>query len=58
MSQKHLNQPIFDPEDRAPTNDWQLRLEAITHLDPDEQETIRTVIDGFLLRHQARKLAS
>jgi transcriptional regulator with XRE-family HTH domain len=52
------DQLIFDPEDRAPTNDWQLRLEAITHLDPDEQETIRTVIDGILLRHQARKLAS
>ena len=32
-----------------------------THIDPDEQETIRTVIDGILLlvlRYQARKLAS
>jgi hypothetical protein len=38
--------------------DWQLRLDAITHLDPDEQHTIRTVIDGILIRHQARKLAS
>ena len=52
------DQLIFDPDERAPTNDWQLRLEAITHLDPDEQHAIRTVIDGILLRHQARKLAS
>ena len=26
--------------------------------DPDERTTIRTVIDGILIRHQARKLAS
>ena len=32
-------------------------LEAITHLNPDAQESIRTVIDGILMRHQARKLA-
>ena len=29
-----------------------------THLDPDEQAAIRTLIDSILLRHQARKLAS
>ncbi len=52
------DQLIFDPDERAPTNDWQLRLEAIQHLDPDEQNTIRTVIEGILIRHQARKLAS
>lgn len=48
---------IFDPDEHTP-DDWQLRLQAITHLDPDEQHTIRTVIDGILIRHQARKLAS
>ena len=37
---------------------WQLRLEALTHLDPDEQAAIRNLIDSILLRHQARKLAS
>jgi hypothetical protein len=33
-------------------------LEAITQLDPDEQAAIRTLIEGTLLRHQARKLAA
>lgn len=51
------DQLIFDND---PTTDqpWQLRLEAINHLDPDEQAAIRTLIDSILLRHQARKLAS
>jgi transcriptional regulator with XRE-family HTH domain len=53
----NADQLIFDPNEHTP-NDWQLRLQAITHLDPDEQNTIRTVIDGILIRHQARKLAS
>lgn len=53
----NADQLIFDPDEHTP-DDWQLRLQAITHLDPDEQHAIRTVIDGILIRHQARKLAS
>ena len=55
----NADQLIFDNTESEATNgEWHLRLEAITHLDPDEQNAIRTVIDGILLRHQARKLAS
>jgi transcriptional regulator with XRE-family HTH domain len=50
------DQLIFNTDPAS--NDWQLRIDAIQHLDPDEQATIRTVIDGILIRHQARKLAS
>lgn len=32
-------------------------LEALNQLDPDEQAGIRALIEGALLRHQARKLA-
>jgi hypothetical protein len=50
---------VFDNEPSTTTDHmWQLRLEALTHLDPDEQAAIRTLIDSILLRHQARKLAS
>jgi len=55
----NADQLIFDNTETGPENgEWHLRLEAITHLDPDEQAAIRTVIDGILLRHQARKIAS
>jgi len=33
-------------------------LEALDQLDPDEQAASRTVIEGTLLRHQARRLAA
>ena len=49
---------IFNTTPQPEHHDWQLRLEAITQLDPDEQQALRTVIDGILIRHQARKLAS
>ena len=48
---------IFDYEEHT-FDDWHPRLEAINHLDPEEQHTIRNVIDGILIRHLARKLAS
>ena len=51
---------IFDPDERDTNIPTELRhhLEAITQLDPDEQAAIRTLIEGTLLRHQARKLAA
>lgn len=55
----NADQLIFNHDETSGENsEWHLRLEAIQHLDPDEQQAIKTVIDGILLRHQARKLAS
>jgi len=41
----------------AAAPDLRLHLEAINQLDEDEQDAIRAIIEGALLRHQARKLA-
>jgi len=49
---------LFDNEERGPKNpELKHHLEAINHLNPDEQNAIITLIEGTLLRHQARKLA-
>jgi hypothetical protein len=32
-----------------------LRLEALDQLDPDEQDHIRALIEGAILRHQVRQ---
>lgn len=49
---------LFEPDERGPQNpSLRLRLEAIDQLDPDEQNAIRTLIEGAILRHQARQLA-
>jgi transcriptional regulator with XRE-family HTH domain len=50
---------IFDEDERGP-QDPGLRqhLAALDVLDPDELAAVRTVIEGTLLRHQARRLAA
>jgi transcriptional regulator with XRE-family HTH domain len=45
-------------DDNTLPPDLRHHLAAITQLDPDEQTTIRHVIEGALLRHHARQLAS
>jgi transcriptional regulator with XRE-family HTH domain len=49
---------LFDPEERTIPDDLTHHLEAINQLDPDERHAIRTLLEGTLLRHQARKLAA
>jgi transcriptional regulator with XRE-family HTH domain len=48
---------IFDETERTIPDDIAHHLEAIGQLDPDEQAAIRQLIEGALLRHQARRLA-
>lgn len=48
---------LFETNERGPNNDLKLHLEAINQIDKDEQQTIKHLIEGALLRHQAKKLA-
>lgn len=51
------DQLVFPNNNRGPTTDINIHLEAINQLDEDEQNNIKALIEGALLRHQARKLA-
>jgi len=49
---------LFEPDERGPQEpSLRLRLEALDRLDPDEQAAVRALIEGVLLRHEARQLA-
>jgi transcriptional regulator with XRE-family HTH domain len=49
---------VFDPDERGPQDEsLRLHLAALDQLDPDERNSIRALIEGALLRHQARRLA-
>lgn len=52
-----IDELAFDEGERGPSDDLRLHLEAIQHLDPDEQAVIRTLIESMLLRHEARRWA-
>ena len=47
---------LFDDDDRGPaTPSLRLKLEALDRLDPDEQNHVTALIEGALLRHDARR---
>jgi len=50
---------VFNPDERGPADDTlRMHLAALDQLDPDERATIRALIEGALLRHQARRLSA
>ena len=46
---------LFDTDERQPPDDLTLHLEAINHLNPDDQDLIRSIIEAILLRHDTRR---
>lgn len=49
---------LFDEGDRGPDDDLQLHFEAVSKLDPDEKKTIKELLEGMLLKHEAKKVHS
>lgn len=49
---------IFEEGERKPDESLALLLEGVSHLDPDEKHVIREMVEGILLKHQARRLIS
>jgi len=49
---------LFDEGDRGPDDDLQLHFEAVPKLDPDEKKTIKELLEGMLLKHEAKKVRS
>ena|SRR5579883_3053379 len=46
---------LFDDDERGPDDDLRLAFEATRALDVDEKETLKALLEGFLLRHDARR---
>ena len=49
---------VFDEAERGPSEDLRLQFEAIASLDDDEKQVVRSVIEGILLKHEARRWAA
>ncbi|MFN8038875.1 MAG: helix-turn-helix transcriptional regulator [Acidimicrobiales bacterium] len=47
---------VFDEGERGPDDELALTFEAITGLEPDERAHVQAVLEGLLLRHQARRI--
>jgi transcriptional regulator with XRE-family HTH domain len=49
---------LFDPEERGPSDDLRLQFEAASRLDPEERRILKELIEGILLKHEAKRWAS
>ncbi|CAB1062174.1 hypothetical protein D1BOALGB6SA_6950 [Olavius sp. associated proteobacterium Delta 1] len=47
---------LFDDKERKPPEDFLLQFDALMQLNAEEKKIARAVLDGLVLRHQARKL--
>ena len=49
---------LFDKDERGPDEDLRLQFEAASRLSPEEKQVIRTVIEGIIVNHEVKRLAS
>ena len=49
---------LFDEDERGPDDDLRLQFEATRVLDDGEKEALKALLEGFLLRHDARRWTS
>jgi len=52
------NELVFGEDERGPGDDLRLQFEAISNFDPDEEKTAKDVLDGLILKHEARRWAT
>ncbi len=48
---------LFDEDERGPDDDLRLQFEAVSQLGDDEKEVVRSVLEGLLLKNQAKRIA-
>jgi transcriptional regulator with XRE-family HTH domain len=46
---------LFETDERGPDEDLRLQFEAVTNLDDGEKAVIKELIEGMLLKHDAKR---
>jgi hypothetical protein len=49
---------IFDDAERGADDELRMQFEAISKYDAEEKKTAKEVLDGLILRHEARRCTS
>jgi transcriptional regulator with XRE-family HTH domain len=50
-----LDALVFSGESRGPDDDLRLQFEAVSQFDADEKRTIRELLEGMIIKHEARR---
>ncbi len=48
---------LFGKDERGPDADLRFQFEAVSRFDADDRKAARAVLDGLILRHQAKRMA-
>lgn len=49
---------LFGKNERGPDDDLRLQFEAVSRFDPDEKHVVRSLLEGMILKHEARRWQS
>jgi transcriptional regulator with XRE-family HTH domain len=49
------DQLLFGPDERGPDEELRLQFEAISRFDAEEKQVVRSVLEGMILKHEARR---
>ena len=49
-----IDELVFDNNERGPSGDLKLKLEMIEQMTEEDQKTIKSLLDGMILKHQTR----
>jgi transcriptional regulator with XRE-family HTH domain len=49
---------LFGKDKRGPDDELRLQFEAVSRFDPEEKQVIRSMLDGMILKHEARRWSS
>lgn len=46
---------LFGQDQRGPDEDLRWQFEAVSRFDPEEKQVVRPVLEGMILKHEARR---
>jgi transcriptional regulator with XRE-family HTH domain len=49
---------LFGKDERGPDDELRLQFEAVSRFDPEEKKVIRSMLEGMILKHEARRWSS
>lgn len=51
-----LDALVFEEGERGPSEEMRLQFEAITQLPDEDQRAVRAILDGMIVKHQAKRM--
>jgi len=51
-----LDQLVFNDGERGPDEDLRLQFEAVSQMSDEEKKIIRALLDGMIVKHQAKQM--